>query len=131
MGSESSPLHIINPTGFEIQLLKSILSDDALLATMRVEGTIPGFEVTVSDTQLETIIMASSVIYCRTSLVHVHVPRLHPPSTAGYFSYIIIMYKTVVTCTCVSYMRITYTNLVLHINCLCILGGEFLLRVIL
>ena len=62
MGSESSPLHIINPTGFEIQLLKSIVSDDALLATMRVEGTIPGFEVTVSDTQLEAIIMASALV---------------------------------------------------------------------
>ncbi len=56
MASGSSPLHIIAPTGFEIQLLKSIITDDALLATMRVEGTIPGFEINLSDTQVATLV---------------------------------------------------------------------------
>ncbi|XP_064395949.1 intermembrane lipid transfer protein VPS13A-like isoform X2 [Halichondria panicea] len=56
MASGSSPLHIIAPTGFEIQLLKSMIMDDALLATMRVEGTIPGFEINLSDTQVATLV---------------------------------------------------------------------------
>ena len=32
MANDTSPLHIVDPTGFEIQLLKSIVTDDALLA---------------------------------------------------------------------------------------------------
>ena len=31
MSTGSSPLHILDPTGFEIQLLKSIVKDDAYL----------------------------------------------------------------------------------------------------
>ena len=31
MNKESSSLHILNPTGFEIQLFKSIVKDDAYL----------------------------------------------------------------------------------------------------
>ena len=31
MKKDSSPLHILNPTGFEIQLFKSIVKDDAYL----------------------------------------------------------------------------------------------------
>ena len=31
MKKESSPLHILNPTGLEIQLFKSIVKDDAYL----------------------------------------------------------------------------------------------------
>ena len=33
MKKESSPLHVLNPTGFEIQLFKSIVKDDAYLPT--------------------------------------------------------------------------------------------------
>lgn len=56
MTSESSPLHIMDPTGFEIALLKSMITDDALLATMKIEGVIPGFEIKLSDTQLMTLV---------------------------------------------------------------------------
>ena len=40
----------------EIQLLKSMIADDALLATMKVEGNIKGFKVKLTDTQLTTLI---------------------------------------------------------------------------
>jgi len=60
MASGDSPLHIISPTGFQIELLKSMLNDDALLATMRVEGKIPGFKVQLTDTQLGTLIKVHS-----------------------------------------------------------------------
>ncbi len=62
MASGSSPLHIITPTGFEIQLLKSIITDDALLATMRVEGTIPGFEINLSDTQVAALVKVHALL---------------------------------------------------------------------
>ena len=65
MASKTSPLHIINPTGFEIQLLKSMITDDALLATMKVEGTIEGFEINLSDVQLATLVkVLSTLCFC-------------------------------------------------------------------
>ncbi len=62
MARGASPLHIINPTGFEIQLLKSMITDDALLATMKIEGTIDGFEINLSDTQVATLVKVILVL---------------------------------------------------------------------
>ncbi len=40
--------------------------DDALLATMRVEGTIPGFEINLSDTQVATLVK----VHANNALLH-------------------------------------------------------------
>ena len=53
-------MHILQPTGFEIVLLKSIVQDDALLPSLRIEGDIPGFEVRLNDQRLRSILHVSA-----------------------------------------------------------------------
>ena len=52
-------MHILEPTGFEIALLKSIVQDDALLPSLKIEGDIPGFEIKLSDQKLRSILCVS------------------------------------------------------------------------
>lgn len=57
MDSGSSPLHIVDPTGFEIQFLKSIVADDALLARLATNLSFLQLAMTSSNTSLTKVLI--------------------------------------------------------------------------
>ena len=106
----ASSLHLLNPTGLQVQLKQSIVKKDAFLPrsvslslslslsptqfrislsllsrSVRIEGDIPGFEVTVSDEKVVTILKVV------TSL------QLPPPSLANTTTYYDTIPVTVAT----------------------------------
>jgi len=70
MTTGSSPLHILDPTGFEVELQKSIVDNSAYLPSLRVEGTLPRFEVKLSDEKLATLVKVGSSLEKPPSLIN-------------------------------------------------------------
>ena len=68
MKKESSPLHILNPTGFEIQLYKSIVKDDAYLPRY-VKHPVPSVMPLTTFTYLKQVLDDLYLLYPSFSLI--------------------------------------------------------------